>query len=101
MAVDADKMERHHLQWAIILVTYNGKTGPGQWAPTCGGRILVYAIQLWWENPPWLSSVFSKEDCKMLEVKDDSKGKPHAARSVGRVWEAYKKSDGIPNAFAC
>ena len=52
MAVDADKMERHHLQWAIILVTYNGKTGPGQWAPTCGGRILVYAIQLWWENPP-------------------------------------------------
>lgn len=47
MAVDADKMERHHLQWAIILVTYNGKTGPGQWAPTCGGRILVYAIQLW------------------------------------------------------
>ncbi|RVX21574.1 hypothetical protein CK203_002339 [Vitis vinifera] len=53
VAVDEDTTNFSQLQWARILVKSDGKDLPGALNLVVGS--LCFAIQLWWEVPPWVS----------------------------------------------
>lgn len=57
---DVETVERGHLQWARILVSSNGKRATGLLHVMV--RSSTYDVPLWWESPPRLLAISSKDD---------------------------------------
>lgn len=80
--VDVETEERHHLKWDRLLVKSSGRKVPTQLVVV--DREDVFAIHLWWEVSPWLSTVVFMESCRSPEVRDKREG---SSGAVGRVEE--------------
>ena len=75
VAVDEDTTTFKELQWAKLLVKFEGLEWPSSLQVAVGSS--CYAIQLWWEVQPWVSevaSVIRNETGKEQEVRDDGGG---------------------------
>ena len=98
--VAVDTVERYHLQWARILISFNRRRVPRLLNEVAGSS--ANAIHLWWEAPPWLLSASTKENHWMLEVREDSEERSCAARCVGVEFRKRAKSHmASSEPFAC
>ena len=73
-----------HLQWARILVKYDGRVLPRSLQVVVGCS--SFSIQLWWEAPPRFSMVASRSSCSGYfghEERDDEDGS-HTSVGVGK-----------------
>ena len=61
VTVDEDIVLLSHLQWARILVKYDGRVLPKSLQVVVGCS--SFSIQLWWEAPPRFSMVASRSSC--------------------------------------
>ena len=80
VAVDEDTAHLRHLQWARVLVRYDGRRMPGMLKVVVG--LSCFSIQLWWEVPPWFSTEVSSCGFSGLEVRGEVTGETRAIESV-------------------
>ena len=86
VAVDEDIVNFKELQWARLLVRYEGLEWPSSLQVAVGS--FCYALQLWWEVKPGLSEVvpvIRNEKGKERKVRDDGEGDSHAGFKMAKV----------------
>ena len=81
VAVDEDTTNFSQLQWARFLVKSDGKDLPGALNLVVGS--LCFAIQLWWEVPPWVSVTVPAQGRERLQGRDEGCLASHVGSSVG------------------
>ena len=70
--VDEDTASGQQMQWARVLVRSIGSATLGTLQIVEG--LVVYAVHLWWEVPPWLSRVESKGETSRWKERDEGEG---------------------------
>ena len=70
--MDEDTASGQQMQWARVLVRSIGSATLGTLKIVEG--LVVYAVHLWWEVPPWLSRVESKGETSRWKERDEGEG---------------------------
>lgn len=82
--MDDDTTHFKQLQWARLLVRTEGKDLPGSLQLVVSS--LCYAIQLWWEVPPWVLVVVPSQGKEWPKVRDEGGLDSHVGSSVRPPW---------------
>ncbi|RVX20006.1 hypothetical protein CK203_004812 [Vitis vinifera] len=80
VAVDENTAERRNLKWARVLVETRGWQHPSSLQVVAGTS--CYALQLWWEEEPCLSSVIPASRSDAWKIEDEVVA---PSRAMGRV----------------
>ena len=93
VAMDNNTTNFEQLQWAKLLVRTEGKDLPESLQLVVGSS--CFAIQLWWEVPPWVSVVVSSQGKERSKVRDEGEVESRVGSSVGQSQvQAQAQRDG-------